>query len=74
MLMNSYNNFDMDLCNHEFFQLNTILNKMVFNNCISQEEKEELLHKSGLTKLEDGSWEPTSIRQTGTKLFLSETL
>jgi hypothetical protein len=47
---------------------------MVFNNCISQEEKEELLHKSGLTKLEDGSWEPTSIRQTGTKLFLSETL
>lgn len=48
---------------------------MVFSKHISQEEKEELLHKSGLTKLEDGSWsqyvEDTKIEII---LDLSETL
>lgn len=73
--MKSYNNFDMDLCNYEFFQLNKILNKMVSNNKISQEEKEELLHKSGLVKLEDNSWKPNNMGQNvEIKLFLSETL
>lgn len=75
MLMNDLNYSHMDLCTYEFLQLNKILNKMVFSKRISQEEKEELLHKSGLTKLEDGSW---SQYVEGTKseiiLDLSETL
>jgi len=56
MLMNDLNYSHMDLCTYEFLQLNKILNKMVSSKHISQEEREELLHKSGLTKLEDGSW------------------
>jgi hypothetical protein len=75
MLMNDLNYSHMDLCTYEFLQLNKILNKMVFSKLISQEEKEELLHKSGLTKLEDGSWsqyvEDTKIEII---LDLSETL
>jgi len=70
MLMKSYNNFDMDLCTYEFFQLNKILNKMVSSNAISLEDKEELLHKSGLIKLEDSSWKQVSTNGHGeSRLF-----
>lgn len=70
MLMKSYKNFDMDLCTYEFFQLNKILNKMVSSNTISLEDKEELLHKSGLIKLEDGSWKQVSTTGHGeSRLF-----
>jgi len=70
MLMKSYKNFDMDLCTYEFFQLNKILNKMVSSSAISLEDKEELLHKSGLIKLEDGSWKQVSTNGYGeSRLF-----
>jgi len=75
MLMNDLNYSHMDLCTYEFLQLSKILNKMVLSKLISQEEKEELLHKSGLIKLEDGSWRQyDSITKSECKLFLSETL
>lgn len=75
MLMNDLNYSHMDLCTYEFLQLNKILNKMVFSKHISQEEKEELLHKSGLTKLEDGSWSQY-VEDTKSEIILdlSETL
>ena len=75
MLMIDLNYRNMDISAYEFLQLNKILNKMVSNSLISQEEKEELLHKSGLIKLEDGSWRPTKDDPSmKTKIFLSETL
>jgi hypothetical protein len=75
MLMNDLNYYHMDLCTYEFLQLNKILNKMVSSKHISQEEKEELLHKSGLIKLEDGSWRQyDEVTKCESKLFLSETL
>jgi hypothetical protein len=75
MLMNDLNYSHMDLCTYEFLQLNKILNKMVFSKHISQEEKEELLHKSGLTKLEDGSWSQCNDKsKCKIILDLSETL
>lgn len=75
MLMNDLNYSHMDLCTYEFLQLNKILNKMVFSKHISQEEKEELLHKSGLTKLKDGSWSQY-VESTKSEIILdlSETL
>jgi len=75
MLMNDLNYSHMDLCTYEFLQLNKILNKMVSSKLISQEEKEELLHKSGLTKLEDGSWSQY-VESTMSEIILdlSETL
>jgi len=41
----------------DFFRLNDVLVKMVRNGQISNAEREDLLHKSGLTKLEDGKWQ-----------------
>ena len=40
----------------DFFRLNTILHKMVVNGQLSNEERETLLHKSGLLKLTDTCW------------------
>jgi len=40
----------------EYFRLATILHKMVLSNQITSIEREALLHKSGLIKLEDNRW------------------
>jgi|TARA_B110000908_G_scaffold151169_1_gene185702 hypothetical protein len=40
----------------EYLRLATILHKMVLNNQITSNEREALLHKSGLIKLEDNRW------------------
>lgn len=40
----------------DFIRLNTILHKMVVNGQLSNEERETLLHKSGLLKLTDTCW------------------
>jgi hypothetical protein len=49
----------------DYFRLNEILKKMVFNNQLTEGEREELLHKSGLIKQEDGTWKelPQDTRQ-----------
>lgn len=44
------------LCTAEYLELNSILVKMVRENKITALEREELLQKSGLLKLEDGKW------------------
>ncbi len=48
----------------DYFRLSELLNKMVKANAITSEEREELLHKSGLIKQEDGRWKeiPTDPR------------
>mgnify|MGYP004314157037 CR=1 FL=1 len=48
----------------DYFRLNTILRTMVENNQLTEGEREELLHKSGLIKQEDGTWkeQPTDPR------------
>ena len=48
----------------DYFRLSELLNKMVKANTITSEEREELLHKSGLIKQEDGRWKeiPTDPR------------
>ena len=40
----------------DYFRLNEILKQMVEANAITSQEREELLHKSGLIKQEDGTW------------------
>lgn len=40
----------------DFFRLNGVLVRMVRNGQLTQSEREELLHKAGLLKLEDGRW------------------
>jgi len=43
---------------------------MVSSSAISLEDKEELPHKSGLIKLEDGSWKQVSTNGHGeSRLF-----
>lgn len=44
------------LCTAEFLELNSILIKMVREGKITAQEREDLLQKSGLLKLEDGKW------------------
>ena len=48
----------------DYFRLSEILKQMVKANAITNEEREELLHKSGLIKQEDGRWKelPTDPR------------
>jgi hypothetical protein len=41
----------------DFYHLNTVLIKMVRMGQLTNEERESLLHKSGLIKLEDGRWQ-----------------
>ena len=49
----------------DYFRLNKILRIMVENNQLTEGEREELLHKSGLIKQEDGTWKelPQDARQ-----------
>tara|TARA_B100000989_G_C19360738_1_gene393148 strand:+ start:110 stop:331 length:222 start_codon:yes stop_codon:yes gene_type:complete len=44
----------------DYLRLSEILKKMVGANVITNEEREELLHKSGLIKQEDGRWKEVS--------------
>lgn len=46
----------LELCSTEHFQLNRALSKMVSHGLLSNTEREELLHKAKLLKLEDGKW------------------
>lgn len=45
-----------NLVTTDFFRLNGVLVRMVRNGQLTQSEREELLHKAGLLKLEDGRW------------------
>lgn len=44
----------------DYFRLNNVLIKMVEANQLTEGEREELLHKSGLIKQEDGTWKEVS--------------
>jgi len=55
-----YTMTDIDLCTAEYFQLNSILIKMVLNGSISNDDREELLHKAKLLKTEDGKWKDSN--------------
>ena len=48
----------------DYFRLSDILKKMAGANKITSKEREELLHKSGLIKQENGTWKemPTDPR------------
>ena len=54
MIMNSMEHDN--LVSIDFFSLNDVLLKMVRTGLLSQVEREELLRKAGLLKLEDGRW------------------
>jgi hypothetical protein len=45
-----------DLVSVDFFRLNDVLLKMVRAGQLTISEREDLLYKSGLIKLEDGRW------------------
>ena len=45
-----------DLVSVDFFRLNNVLIKMVRAGQLTASEREDLLYKSGLIKLEDGRW------------------
>jgi len=62
-MYNKQKNSDM-LITADYFRLSEILKQMVAANQITSEEREELLHKSGLIKQEDGRWKeiPTGPR------------
>ena len=45
-----------DLVSIDFFRLNNVLIKMVRAGQLTASEREDLLYKSGLIKLEDGRW------------------
>jgi hypothetical protein len=47
----------------DYFRLSGILKQMVAANQITSEEREELLHKSGLIKQEDGRWKEMATDQ-----------
>ena len=49
----------------DYFRLSEILKKMVEANQITNGDREELLHKSGLIKQKDGTWKelPQDARQ-----------
>ena len=65
-IYNKYNKQSTDnmLITADYFRLSEILNKMVEANAITSQEREELLHKSGLIKQENGTWKelPTDPR------------
>lgn len=46
----------LELCSTEQFLLNKALSKMVLYGLLLNTEREELLHKAKLLKLEDGKW------------------
>jgi len=66
-------NYGDMLITADYFRLSTILNKMVAANQITTNEREELLHKSGLIKQEDGRWKelPTDPRSGNHPAYLT---
>lgn len=58
-MYNKQSTIDM-LITADYFRLSEILKQMVEANAITSEEREELLHKSGLIKQENGTWKETS--------------
>ena len=54
-----HNNYiqTQEMTTTDHFDLHNVLNKMVLTDKISQEEMDNLLTKSGLTKLETGVYE-----------------
>ena len=54
------NNYSDMLITADYFRLSGILNKMVAANQITESDKSELLHKSGLIKQEDKRWKEPS--------------
>ena len=57
----------------DYFRLSEILKKMVEANQITNSDREELLHKSGLIKQEDGTWKelPQDGRQGTSPMYLT---
>lgn len=55
-----YTMMSRDLCTAEYFQIDSILTKMVLNGSISNDDREELLHKAKLLKTEDGKWKDSN--------------
>lgn len=53
----------------DFFRLNTVLIRMVRTGKLTNEEREDLLHKAGLLKLEDGRWKES---ETATLALVNE--
>lgn len=45
-----------ELVTIDYIHFNSVLINMVKNGQISKSDRDILLHKSGLTKLEDGTW------------------
>ena len=73
-----YNMYDKQrtsdmLITADYFRLDGILKQMVGANAITNEEREELLHKSGLIKQEDGRWKelPTDPRSGNYPAYLT---
>ena len=56
MILNNYIQAQ-EMTTTDHFDLHNVLNKMVLMDKISQEEMDNLLTKSGLTKLETGVYE-----------------
>ena len=54
MIANSMTNDN--LVTVDFFRLNTVLIRMVRTGKLTNDEREDLLHKAGLLKPEDGRW------------------
>jgi hypothetical protein len=71
-MYNKQKNSDM-LITADYFRLSGILKQMVAANQITSEEREELLHKSGLIKQEDGRWKelPTDPRSGYNPAYLT---
>ena len=61
-IYNRYNNKSINymLITVDYLRLIDILNKMVIANQLTEKEALELLHKSGLIKLEDNRWKEPS--------------
>lgn len=62
VIYNKYNNKSINymLVTTDYLRLLNILQKMVIANQLTEKQASELLHKSGLIKLEDNKWEEPS--------------
>jgi len=71
-MYNKQTTIDM-LITADYFRLSGILKQMVEANAITSEEREELLHKSGLIKQENGTWKemPTDPRSGYAPAYLT---
>ena len=61
-IYNRYNNKSINymLITTDYLRLIDISKKMLIANQLTEKEASELLHKSGLTKLEDNRWKEPS--------------